>query len=258
MVPCLIQQLFRMKIGIELDPEIVDGVLFPMLFKQKHGPRDLLLDIKMTQRWGKHGDSMITLPGRRFPAGAGRAALIEELGVYQPAKNRSPFTRIPPLLERTLPHIRRVALGKVTSRFRRGSTHYGDWGTVDILNELRELKHPMIECHPVPDSSRHFDLHAACCAHDLFPGDAYIRLEEMDGAELQELVVATCDLWGYLSSNRPEQVKLWLQKREKTIIKEDLQFVNHYLEHSLSNGGLYWDQHPTMTVCVWCLFRTKH
>jgi hypothetical protein len=31
-----------------------------------------------------------------------------------------------------------------------------------------------------------------------------------------------------------------LRKKEKAIIKEDLKFVNRYLEHSLSQGGLYW------------------
>jgi len=58
MSPCLVQQLFRQKIGKELDEGIVDEVLFPMLFKQMRGPRDLLSDIKMTQRWGKNGGSI--------------------------------------------------------------------------------------------------------------------------------------------------------------------------------------------------------
>ena len=112
-----------------------------------------------------------------------------------------------------------------------------NWGSVDILNELRELKHPVIECHPVPDVSRHFDLHGK---HDDFPENAYIHLEETNGKQLREIVVATCDFWGSWSKSPLYSNDKMLHNREKAIIKEDLQFVNNYLDYSLSNGGLYW------------------
>tara|TARA_B110000971_G_C19838209_1_gene421314 strand:- start:150 stop:563 length:414 start_codon:yes stop_codon:yes gene_type:complete len=112
-----------------------------------------------------------------------------------------------------------------------------NWGTVDILNELRELKHPAIECHPVPDSCRHFDAHEK---RDDFPGYAYICMEEMNEKQLSKIAVAGCDLWASWSKSPLYSNDKMLRKKEKAIIKEDLQFVNHYLEHSLSNGGLYW------------------
>ena len=217
---CLVQQLFRQKIGKELDPSIVDEVLFPMLFKQKHPSKELLLDIKMTLR-NQNGDSMIALPD----------------------KNVSPFTKIPPTLESVRAEqevAEKERLGKVNSRFRREMTMREDWGAVDILNELRELKHPVIEFNPVPDSHRHVDHPWEIHPPDKFPANAYICLEETSDFRLKEIVVAVCDLWGSWSKSPLYSNDKMLRNKEKAIIKEDLQFVNRYLEHSLSNGGLYW------------------
>ena len=262
MSPCLVQQLFRQKVGQELDQGIVDEVLFPLLRSRKHGPRELLLDIKMTQRWDEHGDSMITRPGSRFPR------LTDEEHAYYGArysleKNMSPFTRVPPPLESVRAAARRSAagwrlrgeqevkerqrLGKVNSRFRREMTIRKKWGTVDILNELRELKHPVIECHPVPDEQRHFDLAESWGDQALSfflesMDDAYIHLEETKREARGKIVIAVCDFWGYWSKSPLYSNDQMLLGKEKAIIKEDLQFVNRYLEHSLSNGGLYWVQ----------------
>jgi len=240
---CLIQQLFRLKIGVDLDQGIVDEVLFPLLRQRKHGPRDLLLDIKMTRRWDEHGDSMITRPGRRFPHCVGP---VTRRGRYTLGKNMSPFTRIPEKFSgdrgvRAEQEVKeRKRLGKVNSRFRREMTMRKKWGTVDILNELRELKHPVIECHPVPDGTRHIDHPWEIYPKDEFPADAYIRLEEMSDSRLREIVVAGCDLCGSWSKSPLYSNDKMLRNKEKAIIKEDLLFVNRYLEHSLSNGGLYW------------------
>ena len=224
MSPCLVQQLFRQKISQELDSSIVDEVLFPLLRLKKHGPKELLLDIKMTLR-NQNGDSMIALPD----------------------DNVSPFTKIPPTSGLSPDSVRaeqevaeKERLGKVTSRFRREMTMRKKWGTVDILNELRELKHPVIECHPVPDGTRHIDHPWEIYPKDEFPADAYIRLEEMSDSRLREIVVAGCDLCGSWSKSPLYSNDKMLRNKEKAIIKEDLLFVNRYLEHSLSNGGLYW------------------
>jgi len=224
MSPCLVQQLFRQKVGLELDQGIVDEVLFPLLRLKKHGPKELLLDIKMTLR-NQNGDSMIALPD----------------------DNVSPFTKIPPTSglspdsERAEQEVAEKArLGKVTSRFRREMTMRENWGAVDILNELRELKHPVIEFHPVPDSHRHVDHPWEIHPPDKFPANAYICLEETNGKQLREIVVATCDLWGSWSKSPLYSNDKMLRDKETAIIKGDLQFVNRYLEHSLSQGGLYW------------------
>ena len=105
---CLVQQLFRLKIGKELDPSIVDVVLFPLLFKQKHGPKELLQDIKLTQSCNEHGLSAIV--GRRQYVG-GRAR----------HKNISPFAE---------------------SCLMRRQRRTDMWGSIDILNELRGLNYP--------------------------------------------------------------------------------------------------------------------
>jgi hypothetical protein len=220
MGPCLVQQLFRQKIGEELDPSIVDEVLFPLLRLKKHPSKELLLDIKMTLR-NQNGDSMIALPD----------------------KNVSPFTKIPPTLESERAEqevAEKERLGKVNSRFRREMTMREDWGAIDILNELRELKHPVIEFNPVPDSHRHVDHPWEIHPPDKFPANAYICLEETSDFRLKEIVVAVCDLWGSWSKSPLYSNDEMLRKKEKAIIKGDLQFVNRYLEHSLSQGGLYW------------------
>ena len=263
MSPCLVQQIFRQKIGKELDQSIVDEVLFPLLRSRKHPSKDLLLDIKMTQRWDEHGDSMITRPGLRFPRLTEQQHAL--VGRYSLEKNMSPFTRIPPPLESVRAAARRAVagwrrhprharqqeskerkrLGKVNSRFRREMTIREKWGTVDILNELRELKHPVIECHPVPDEQRHFDLAESWGDQALSfflesMDDAYIHLEETKREARGKIVIAVCDFWGYWSKSPLYSNDQMLLGKEKAIIKEDLQFVNRYLEHSLSNGGLYW------------------
>ena len=252
---CLVQQLFRQKIGKELDQGIVDEVLFPLLRPRKHGPRELLLDIKLTQRWNEHGDSTITRPGRRFPDNTHTDEERASVGRYSLEKNMSPFTLIPSTLESVVRLAREVRaeqevkerqrLGEVNSRFRREMTIRKKWGTVDILNELRGLKHPVIKCHPVPDSHRHFD-HAESWGDQALSfflermDDAYIHLEETKRETRGKIVVATCDFWGSWSKSPLYSNDKMLLNREKAIINEDLQFVNRYLEHSLSNGGLYW------------------
>jgi hypothetical protein len=49
MSPCLVQQLFRQKIGKELDQGLIDEFFFPMLRSRKEYPRELLLDIRLSQ-----------------------------------------------------------------------------------------------------------------------------------------------------------------------------------------------------------------
>jgi hypothetical protein len=107
---CLVQQLFRQKIGQELDQGIVEEVLFPLLFKQKHGPKELLQDIKLTQSCNEHGLS----------------AIVRRVGRLDRHKNISPFPE-----------------SCLMRRQRRADT----WGSIDILNELRSLKQPQFGRH---------------------------------------------------------------------------------------------------------------
>jgi hypothetical protein len=139
MVACLVQQLFRSKIGKELDPSLVDDVLFPMLRLRKHPSRELLLDIKLTQSCNEHGLSAIVI-----------CRVIDhnddvpEEGVPQ---NIPPFEL--PLGQHNLwlPSRLQRLPGKIPSQMRR-LRHMSMWGSIDILNELRSLKRPQIRDHP--------------------------------------------------------------------------------------------------------------
>ena len=126
MSPCLVQQLFRQKIGEELDQHIVEEVLFPMLRCKKHPSKDLLRDIKLTS-----GILIITkywpTPKRHFSVPTFTS--IPEYWAYSQA--------YPPV-------------GKRTSKVRRAKIPNEDWGTIDILNELRGLNYPQIGYKPRP------------------------------------------------------------------------------------------------------------
>ena len=121
MSPCLVQQLFRQKIGARLDPLMIDEILFPLLLSKKDLPRELLLDIKMTQSCNDEGRSAIT----HTP----RSGTIN--------RSISPFTN-------TGGRYRGARDGKNSSKVRRLCSLRASWGSIDILNELRNLKYPFI------------------------------------------------------------------------------------------------------------------
>ena len=145
MSPCLVQQLFRQKIGEELDQGLVDEVLFPLLFKQKHGPKELLQDIKLTQSCNDYGRSAIVVESLQR---------LLTRGHLDRHKNISPFPE-----------------SCLMRRQRRADM----WGSIDILNELRSLKQPLF--------GKHRQTEATLAARKLVPGDEfggiYILLEEV-------------------------------------------------------------------------------
>jgi len=126
MSPCLVQQLFRQKIGLELDQGIVDELLFPMLRSRKHPSKELLLDIKMTQSFNENGHSAIV---QIFYGGA-----IRNSSLFGNAADGYPAGRTPFRPEK------RLRDGKNTSKIRRKTLYPTSWGSVDIMNELRESK----------------------------------------------------------------------------------------------------------------------
>ena len=109
MSPCLVQQLFRQKIGQELDQDLIDEVLFPMLRSRKDLPREILQDIKLTQSCNENGHSAIVGRGKRSCH-----------------KNISPFPE---------------------SCLMRRQRRTDMWGSIDILNELRSLIQPQFGQH---------------------------------------------------------------------------------------------------------------
>jgi len=125
MSPCLVQQLFRQKIGKELDQCLVDEVLFPMLRLRKHPSRELLLDIKLTQSCNENGHSAIV---QIFYGGTIRNSSL--FGTCADCVWTSAFMLA----------AKKLRYGKNTSKCRRQTLYHTSWGSVDILNELRESK----------------------------------------------------------------------------------------------------------------------
>jgi hypothetical protein len=205
MSPCLIQQLFRQKIRIELDPNVVDGVLFPMLRPQKKLARELLLDIKLTQSSGsnEYGQSAIVICRVIDP--------YDDVPQEDIPKNISPFEDPLGPHNLWLPARLQRLPGKIPSQMRR-LRHMSMWGSIDILNELRSLKHPQIRDHPPSNQEDQFD----------YPGsefeDVYLSLQEQP-------------LWPRVPAEK---------------IADDLNFVNDYLEDALNNGKrISWGGDPT-------------
>ena len=134
MSPCLVQQLFRQKIGVELDPNVLDEVLFPLLRLKKHGPKELLQDIKLTS------DILVTTEPWR-PHTFTRAVLpFTEKTEYWDYMEQFPCHKSQV----------RAGRGRHTSKFRRKKIGRADWGTIDILNELRGLNYPQAGYKPRP------------------------------------------------------------------------------------------------------------
>jgi len=139
MAACLVQQLFRQKIGQELDSNLVDEVLFPLLRQRKHPLKDLLQDIKLTQSCNEHGQSAIVICRVIDP--------YEDVPQERIPKNISPFEVPMGPFNLGLPSRLQRLPGRITSQMRR-LRHMSMWGSIDILNELRSLKRPQIRNHP--------------------------------------------------------------------------------------------------------------
>ena len=142
MASCLVQQLFRRKIGKDLDQSIVDEVLFPMLRSRKDLPREILLDIKLTRSCNDDGQSSII-----------------HTHTHTPTRNILPFTKL--------------RSGKNSSKRRRRSQKLSTWGSIEIVNQLRDLKHPQIRYHNPCDQQDY-------PTTEFVLGHIFIRLDEED------------------------------------------------------------------------------
>ena len=186
MSPCLIHQLFRQKIGQELDQHLVDDVLFPMLRSRKHPSKTLIQDIKLTS-----GILVTTEPWR--PLASNQVDVL-------------PFTEKTEYwdyMEQSARHV--GGRGRHTSKFRRKKIGRADWGTIDILNELRGLNYPQTGYKPRPDDPHSFE-------------DAYISLAEDNS------LPATIR-WGVDHS-----------RQNAVLIDSRSQFVNNFLDDVLITG----------------------
>ena len=196
MASCLVQQLFRQKIGKDLDQNIIDEVLFPMLRLRKHLPKDLLQDIKLTS------GILVTT----FHDGPLASKQVDVL----------PFTEKTEYWDYMEQFARHVGgRGRHTSKFRRKKIGRADWGTIDVLNELRELEYPKMGYR-----STHF--FPSQCGEGEFD-DAYICLEEEE-------------------SLPPNSWSMAERVRNRVAIEGIKRFVNNFLDDVLSTGkSLTWE-----------------
>ena len=208
MSPCLVQQLFRQKIGQELDQGIVDEVLFPLLRPRKHGPRELLQDIKLTS------DILI---GHIGHIGAGPDPSVDfNIPIFTPlpAKGDWIVDRIVGLMVERV-DVFGVSRGRRTSKWQRQKIRTFDWGTIDILNKLRELNYPQMGYKPAYYEEE-------TCGEDEFD-DAYIRLEEDN-------------------SLPPDSWSVAQRCQNRVAIEGRSRFVNNFLDNALVMGKcIAWD-----------------
>ena len=186
MSPCLVQQLFRQKIGVELDQGIVDEVLFPMLRSRKDLPREILLDIKLTRSCNDDGQSSFIH--------------VSRTGVI---RNILPFTKL------------RSGWGRRGKR-RRRSQKLSAWGSIDIVNQLRDLKHPQIRYHNPCDQRDYPNT-------EFVLGHIFIRLDEED--------------LRWKKTRSATRIQRQGHRRAEIHQKQvHLKFVNDYLEDCLTTG----------------------
>jgi hypothetical protein len=133
---CLVRQLFRLKIGRDVDPALIDDVMFPLLLTQRYQPNQLLQDIKLTRgredyvdKYGRHkGSSLI---------------LLEREDTDEEDDDQVPYyDNIGHFTKRPISTPQDTDLGKWTSAITMRDVSPRDWGTIDIVNKLRSLKKP--------------------------------------------------------------------------------------------------------------------
>ena len=137
---CLVRQLFRLKIGRDVDPALIDDVMFPLLLTQRYQPNQLLQDIKLMRgpsdyvdKYGRHKESsLILLEEEEY----------DEYDDDQVTWWGPKYDNITHFTPRPWTTDIGGNVGKRTSTIRMRDTRPRDWGTIDIVNKLRSLKNP--------------------------------------------------------------------------------------------------------------------
>ena len=133
---CLVRQLFRLKIGKDVDPALIDDVMFPLLLTQRDQPNQLLQDIKLTRGPSDYVDNT----GRRKESSL---ILLEREEEDDDGDDRYPYyDNITHFTPRPWTTDIGGNVGKRTSTIRMRDTRPREWGTIDIVNKLRSLKNP--------------------------------------------------------------------------------------------------------------------
>jgi hypothetical protein len=186
-----------LKIGKELDQGIVDEVLFPMLRSRKDLPREILLDIKLTRSCNDEGQSSFIQ--------------VSRTGVI---RNILPFTKLRSGWELRSGWGRRRAPGKRRRRSQKRPPYA--CGSIEIVNSLRDLKHPQIRYHNPCDPQDYPNT-------EFVLDHIFIRLDEED--------------LRWKKTRSATRIQRQGHRRAEIHQKQvDLKFVNDYLEDCLTTG----------------------
>ena len=224
MSPCLMQQIFRQKIGIEMDQELFDVVMFPLLLKQRHLPIELLLDIKLTRSEGDYVDETGWHKVKSVIAFVYEVLEDPDYGNVLPPDvvSISPFAFLPSF-------VRSPADGRRSSLYLRNHVHPRFWGTIDILNQLQGLKHPQTGRLDMLDQG------------DFENG--YVWLVETTEDELEEMVWEDPKIDDFIETSAPRKSFRIYRQIAKEIVANDVKFVNDFLENCLLQGKrLCWGE----------------
>jgi hypothetical protein len=200
MASCLVQQLFRQKVGLELDPVIIEEVMFPLLRPRKHAPKELLLDIRVVG---------IMIAGKSLQRDRTRPIYWGRFRASQQAVNavsNQLWPRVP-----IWPWQAPLPDPPPGKKHRRNKLHMCCMGTIDIINDMRSLNYPDIghgENRWVGNEHlvKYFDR-------------AYIRLEDV--------------------SFSPVTLPTWVDHNHynSVLIENRIRFVNNFLEDALVRGN---------------------
>jgi len=262
MVACLVQQLFRQKIGIELDQAMIDALIFPLLRSHLHiNSRNLMVDIRLMK------PNAITIKGSVFevadesldywrhcdagPAGEdypqwfiNPLSVSNILGMYSgvdydldSTRSASHSSHVPVWWQEDTEFDVTFAPNRAT-RVMRINHKDGEpirignermfhldpitWNVVDILNRLREIDNPEIRM------------------------DGIIVLNEISDHDKRLDALERLDYLGYARDARDDIDATYESKLRQTMNEmrqENIEYVNKFLEDAVVNEEvIYWNE----------------
>ena len=154
---------------------------------------------------------------------------LDEDNEASPAPNIeyiSPFTsHVTPLSEKLRTE------GKLSSSLRIVLIPPRFWGTTDIVNRYRSLKHPEVS-GPLDELT--FKMSSGLAKE-------WISLKEIDEKEREEMVWEDPAIDNFIPANGNHRSLKIYRQIEKKIIAEDVQFANDFMEKAINNPNIHID-----------------
>ena len=125
--------------------------------------------------------------------------------------------------------------GKLSSSLRIRDIHPRFWGTIDIVNRYRSLKHPDVS-GPIDELT--FKMSSGLAKE-------WISLKEIDEQEREEMVWEDPAIDNFITANGNSRSLKIYRQIEKKIIAEDARFANDFMEKAINNPNIHidWSSH---------------